>query len=76
MANLNVNRRQLYLPKGLDDWFIDESEKTSVKVNAIILEALVEYAENHTKKARRKKSDFEKDVREIALALLNEKGLV
>jgi protein involved in sex pheromone biosynthesis len=76
MSNDNTERRQLYLPKVLNDWFIKESDNTSIKINTLMVEALVEYAENHSKKTRKKKSDFEKDVRKITLALLKEKGLL
>jgi len=76
MANENTNRRQLYLPKELDDWFNEEGKKTNVRVNTLMLEALETYKENNGKKNRRKKSDFEKDVRKVALALLKEKGLL
>jgi len=76
MANENTNRRQLYLPKELDEWFINEGKKTGVRVNTIILKALEEYKETHGKKGHKKKSDFEKDVRKVAIALLKEKGLL
>ena len=76
MANENTQRRQLYLPKELEQWFIDESESTCVKVNSIMLEALTDYIEKCVKHSSKKKSDFEKDVRKIALTLLKEKGLI
>lgn len=76
MSSINTNRRQLYLPKELDDWFIKENERTGIRVNALMIEALKEYAVKRSDKSRKKKSDFEKDVGNIVLALLKEKGLV
>ena len=76
MANGNTARRNVYLPPELDKWFVDEFEKSGVKVNALMLEALVEYAEKRSESKNKTKIAFNKNVRQIALDLLIEKGLV
>ena len=76
MANENTARRNIYLPPSLDQWFIDESDESGSKINALMLEALKEYKEKRSKSSKKKKIDFEKNVKEIALELLKEKGLV
>ena len=75
-ANENTARRNIYLPPELDKWFVDEYEKTDIKVNALMVKALADYAEKHSKTSRKKKSDFEKEVREIVLNVIKEKGLI
>ena len=76
MANENTARRNIYLPPATDQWFVNESEESGTKINALMLEALNEYIEKRSKSNRKKKIDFEKNVRDIALELLKEKGLV
>lgn len=76
MANENTSRRNIYLPPELDKWYSDEFGKTGIKINALMLEALNDYVEKRTKLSKKVKSDFDKNVRKIALDLLKEKGLI
>lgn len=76
MANENTARRNVYLPRELDEWFVKEFGKTDIKVNTLILEALNEYVDKRSKSGKKQKIDFDKNVRRIALELLEEKGLV
>ena len=65
MPNENTARRGLYLPKELDDWFGDQSDETGIKINALIISALKEYKECHSKSARRRDDAFDKKVNKL-----------
>lgn len=71
----NTSRRQLYLPQEVDEWLNEHGKETGVKVNTIILLAIEMYKQSFEKKTSKKKSDFEKDVRKIVLAVIKEKGI-
>jgi len=75
MANDNTNRRQLYLPKELDDWYIETYGFTGVKINTLMLNALNEYKENHSKKANKKDVALERKIVDLIEACLESKGL-
>ena len=76
MANENTARRNIYLPPDLDKWFVDTYEKTGVKVNAMMLEALTDYVDKHAKHSSKKSNKNDAHIRKIALNLLVEKGLL
>ena len=73
MANENTQRRGIYLPKKLDDWFSKKADKTGVRVNTLILEALNEYKENQSGVLSKADKDFEKNVRKIIHNVIQEK---
>jgi len=66
----NTARRGIYLPKELDDWFIELAKETNIKPNQLLLDALNQYKNRHTTKGK-KTSQFEKDV----MAVLKKNGI-
>jgi len=73
MAN-NTDRRLVYLPPELDKWFMDHSEETGIKINTLIVDALVRFKDGESKSGKKQQSDFNKKVRRIIEAYLAENG--
>ena len=67
MSNENTARRGLYLPKELDEWFVEMSDNTNIKVNALIISALTKFKESKSKSVKKHDADFEKKVRSIIM---------
>ncbi len=75
MAN-NTKRRGLYLTPEIEEWLVAESEKTTTKINELILKALTEYKDSRSKSAKLKKVEFEKTVTTIVHNYLVDIGVV
>ena len=62
MSNENTARRGLYLPIELDQWLIDQADLSGIKVNSLIISALIEFKESKTKSVKKQDDDFDRRV--------------
>ena len=74
MAN-NTARRGIYLPKELDDWYVERSANEGMKINAVMIEALTEYMERSMVSKRKESIEFEKKVYRIIKKYNDENGI-
>lgn len=70
----NTARRGIYLPQELDDWYTELADKSGIKVNQLMLDALNEYKDKQS--LSKKKSDliFKKRVTAIIDEILEKRG--